>query len=80
MEEGVRIRARTYPVASWVRWVTAAGLTLETLLEPEPLDVSAMRPEDRERQVPYWSDDWLELYPVLSRVPVVLVLKARKPS
>lgn len=76
----IPIHSRYYPISTWVRWIRDAGLGLDQLLEPEPIDVTTLDPEELDTRIPYWSEDWLALYPVLARVPVVLVLSARKPE
>jgi SAM-dependent methyltransferase len=69
------IRSRSWPVAAVIRWVREAGLWLDRLLEPEPLPIPAMADAEIRARVPYESDAWRELYPVLARVPTVMVLR-----
>lgn len=77
-ETGEAIACHYFPVAHWVDWLLAAGLTLDALREPEPLPIPLLTSAQTAR-IPYLSADWLELYPVLACVPTVLILRATRP-
>jgi SAM-dependent methyltransferase len=63
------------PSTVW-SWLTNAGLTVDRFLEPEPLPIPDMTEEDIQARVPYESDDWRALYPILSNVPTVAIFRA----
>jgi len=77
LDSGAWTRAEYLPVETVCRWVTDAGLCIDRLLEPRPvpdLDVG----DPRLAEIPYWSEDWLEQADRLEKIPVVLVIRARK--
>jgi len=67
-----------HSVATVMNWLREAGFLIEQFLEPEPLPIPMLSEAEIERRVPYESDEWRELYPVLSMVPVVMILKCKK--
>jgi SAM-dependent methyltransferase len=67
-----RIRSRHWPLSRWFAAFTHAGMTVERLLEPAPL------PPSRLRRAPYWSEEWIDQYPQLRRIPVAVIFLARR--
>ena len=65
-------------ISSLVEATHQAGLTVTRLLEPRPLPVDKMTVEEIAAKVPYYSDDWCQLHPQLSRVPAVVIILTRK--
>jgi len=74
------ISAAYYPVSTWTEWLHEAGFHLLRLLEPPPIDPSACSAADLSKKIPYCSPDWISLYPLLRRVPPVLILSAVRPA
>jgi SAM-dependent methyltransferase len=77
---GAACAARVYPLSRPVEWMREAGLQLDRLLEPEPLDAAAMSPAERNERIPYYSADWMALFPQLARIPIVAVYRAVCPG
>ena len=71
-DEGHLISSHSYPVASGVEWIRAAGLTLTALREPRAL------PEDQLHLAPYRSLAWAEQWPRLRSLPVAVIYAAQK--
>lgn len=67
--------AHYWPISTISEWLHSAGLVVERLLEPAPMPIPEMSEEDIVKKVPYDSTGWRELYPQLSRIPVVLIFK-----
>lgn len=72
--------SRAYPPSVVAEWITDAGLRIDRFLEPRPLVIPLMTEEEIRARVPYESDDWRELYEVLSAVPIVAIFKCSKSS
>lgn len=68
------VRSNFYPVSVMYDWIRNAGLTVERILEPEPLPVEDMEAKD----IPYSSRGWIELYEQLRNIPVVIIFKSVK--
>ena len=75
----VGIASTFHPVGAVHQWLRDAGLQIDRLLEPEPMPIPEMSEEDIQARVPYDSPDWRELYPVLSRIPTVVIFRCTKP-
>ena len=71
-------RAVAHPLSQVAAWILDAGLRIDRLIEPEPLPIPLLREEEIRARVPYESEEWRGLYPVLSAVPVVAVFRAWK--
>jgi len=74
------VRYRAWPISTVTEWLRAAGLRLDRILEPAPLPLHAMRPAQIRRRVPYDGVAWRELYEKIARVPIALVVLARRAS
>jgi len=72
--------ARYYPLAHWFTWLRRAGLQVTALAEPEPAPLPQLTPTERHARVPYDSEAWDDLYPVVAKVPVVAVFVAQRPE
>ncbi len=79
-DEEEPIACRFHPVSDVLTWFIDAGLHINRVAEPRPLDVPALSPEQRVLAAPYYSEDWMPLWPVLRRVPLVLIVRAVKPT
>lgn len=66
------IGARCYPLSRIFHWLRDAGF--EVLRMEEPPAAASTDP------VPYSSDDWLTLAPVLNAVPLVVIFLCQKPD
>jgi len=75
LDDGAISAAQYWPISQLAEWIHAAGLTIDRLLEPEPLPIPDMSEAEIRERVPYESADWRALYPQLARVPVVVVFK-----
>lgn len=69
-----------HPIGEVAEWLAGAGFCLERLIEPEPLPIPEMSEEEIRAEVPYESDEWRALYPVLREFPTVVIFRARKPG
>jgi len=74
-----RSRCRPVPVSTVFAWLRAAGLQVDALLEPPAEPVRRYTLGQLCHRVPYWSRAWLALAEELARVPVVAIVRARKP-
>ena len=72
LPDGEVIRSRAYPISAVADWLRLAGLTTVRIMEPEPLQESEVS------SAPYTSDRWLDLYPKLARIPVVVIYLATR--
>jgi len=70
--------AQTWPISQIAEWIHAAGLVTERLLEPEPFPIIGKGEAEILKNVPYDSPGWRELYPQISRIPVVVIFKCRR--
>lgn len=76
--DGAHAVSRPVPVATVCEWCSAAGLTLERVLEPRPAQIQDWTEDEIRARVPYDSDGWRELYDIMQRIPVALVVVARR--
>jgi|GEM_PF-282456 len=67
------------PLSAVFGWLTAAGLCVEDLREPQALPLDGLTPAQLRARVPYWSPGWLALADRFQRVPVVAIFRARRP-
>ncbi len=67
--------AQTWPVSTLAEWIHSAGLVITRLLEPAPMPIPDMSDTEICARAPYDSMGWRELYPQLTRIPVVLIFK-----
>ena len=74
IDDQSEIRVRSVPLSTLTEWLHNAGFRLDRLLEPEPLTIPLLTEEEIRERIPYESEAWRELYPVLQRVPVVVIL------
>ena len=58
-------------------WLTNASFSVDRFLEPSPLPIPNMSEEEIRDRIPYESDDWRGLYPILNTVPPVVIFRAR---
>lgn len=72
-------QSRAFPLSETFSWLTAAGLVVDTLLEPRAEPLPAPGTPHPASPPPYDSDAWAEQTPELRRFPVVAVFRARKP-
>lgn len=75
LDDKTFIGAQYWPLSKIAEWIYGAGLLIERLLEPVPLPIAEMSEAEILEAVPYDSPDWRELYPRLSRIPVVAIFK-----
>ncbi len=68
-EDAPGIAARTWPISTIIQWVREAGLCDIAIWEAP----AAKTPD----QMPYWSDIWLEHQPHYSKIPLMLILRAK---
>ncbi|MCU0858047.1 MAG: class I SAM-dependent methyltransferase [Pontiellaceae bacterium] len=68
--------AQTWPASTIAEWLHSAGLLIERFLEPEPMPIPDMSEAEVRAAVPYESNGWRELYPQLTRAPIVMLFKA----
>jgi len=64
------IGARTYPISTVFRWVREAGFNILRLEEPQAVTSSD--------PLPYSSEEWKHLLPVLQAVPLVVIFLCQK--
>jgi SAM-dependent methyltransferase len=76
--DGSAVVSRAWTIEDLTAWTHDAGLVIRRILEPRALPVGDMRPEEIARNVPYWSPEWLELAPKLSRIPPCVIIDAVK--
>lgn len=69
--------AQYWPLSQVSEWLADAGLVIERMLEPQPFPIIGKNEEEIRQKVPYDSPGWRELYPQISRVPVVAIFKCR---
>ncbi|MCH2174309.1 MAG: class I SAM-dependent methyltransferase [Lentisphaeria bacterium] len=72
------IGSDAYPISEMLNWFIDAGLKIEKVLEPKAINPNNLSTEQLNSKIPYYSKDWLELYPILAKVPVVFIIKATK--
>ncbi len=77
--KGSHVKAHYFPVSAWTEWLHNAGMQLERLLEPCTVDPDVTSDEDLKVLAPYSSEAWIGLYPLLKRVPSVLIISAILP-
>jgi SAM-dependent methyltransferase len=70
--------ANYYTVATVMSWLLKAGFVVDRFLEPEPLPIPLLEEEEILNRIPYESDEWRKLYPVLSMIPVVMIFRCKK--
>ncbi|MGE4488918.1 MAG: class I SAM-dependent methyltransferase [Kiritimatiellales bacterium] len=70
--------AQYQSISTVAEWIHSAGLVIERLLEPQPFPILGKSEAEIRENVPYDSPGWRELYPQISRVPVVVIFKCRK--
>jgi len=73
-----RIRSNFYSISDMSEWFHSAGLVIERILEPEPIDISGMSESQITESVPYSSKGWSEYYEQLKHVPGLIIFKCRK--
>ncbi|MCJ8331171.1 MAG: class I SAM-dependent methyltransferase [Lentisphaeria bacterium] len=78
-DDTVMVRSRAWPISDYVSWVFDANLSLEALIEPQALPVPIMEEDEIKHIIPYDSKIWRQLYSQISKVPVVVIIKANKP-
>ncbi len=74
------IESQFFTVSEMFSWFRCAGLTVENFIEPRPLPVDDMSPDQISQLIPYYSDDWAALYQHLARIPLVMVFQGCKRS
>lgn len=79
-EEESTTWAKAYPVSTTLDWVVDAGLLIQRVLEPAALPVHTFSAEEREKRVPYDSEGWAQQVHELQKFPIVLIVKAQKPT
>lgn len=78
LDDKTMTAARYWPVSTLAEWIHQSGLVIERLLEPAPPPIPEMTEAEILEKVPYDSPGWRELYPQISRVPVVVIFKCRR--
>lgn len=73
-------RAHYVRLEELFKWISTAGFILENFCEPQAVAMNRPTSEHVPASVPYWSEEWLELYPVLRCIPIVAVFSLRKPA
>jgi SAM-dependent methyltransferase len=77
-EGGDFAASRPVPISTLCEWCREAGLSVERLLEPKPVGLDGMSKEEIQATVPYDSEGWRELVGIMQRIPVAVVMVARK--
>lgn len=77
--DGGAARCRAVPLGTVFGWLTAAGLQVEALREPQALPAANASERESGTRMPYWSRAWLDHAAQFARIPVVAVFKAAKP-
>ena len=72
------IRAEKIPIGTFVSWILDSGLKLTSLLEPLPEPILSMSEKEIEEKIPYDAQPWREIYNQITKVPFVVVYKAKK--
>lgn len=72
--------AHAYPVSEVVNWVLRSGLHLRRLEEPRPLDLPGMTAEEIAERVPYYSEGWRANFDAIEMIPIVVVIRADRPT
>ena len=67
-------QSRAFPLSETFAWLAAAGLIVDTFLEPRPAPPGSRAPSPP----PYESDEWTRQIPEMRRFPVVAVFRAKK--
>jgi len=75
-----RIRSNFYPISEMSDWFYNAGLVIERILEPKPMDIDSIPEEERCAKVPYYSNGWSEYSEQLKHSPGIIIFKCRKLS
>ncbi len=75
LDDSTMSAAQTWPISTVAEWIHEAGLTIDQLLEPEPLPIPDMSEAEIRERIPYESANWRALYPQLARVPVVVIFR-----
>lgn len=73
-----RIRSNFYSINDMSNWFYNAGLMIERVLEPEPININEIPEAERREKIPYYSNGWAEYYEQLKFVPAIIVFKCRK--
>jgi len=73
-----RIRSNFYSISTMTDWFFKAGLVVERILEPEPMNLGEIPVDVRRDKIPYYSNGWSEYYQQLQYVPGLIVFKCRK--
>jgi SAM-dependent methyltransferase len=74
------IRSVFYNFEKLSKWTSRAGLMIERILEPRPVELRNHSARQLMDKVPYYSSAWWEHYDRLAHCPVVTILKCRKPA
>lgn len=77
-ETSSTITAHVHPLSVLFGWLRAAGLNIIRFEEPRPLPINDLG-EGGPDSIPYFSEEWMDLYPVLCKVPIVAVFLCQKP-
>ncbi len=73
------VRSTFYTVADMFDWfVSNNDLVVEKLLEPQPMDLTGVEYDQIINVMPYFSHDWMELYPQACNIPLIAIFKVRK--
>lgn len=73
-----RVRSNFHSISTMSEWFYNAGLVVERILEPEPINIDAIPKAQRTSQVPYYSNGWAEYHEQLKSIPGLIIFKCRK--
>ena len=73
------VRSTFYTVADMFDWfANVECLKVEKLLEPQAMDLTGIDYDDIINVMPYFSHDWMELYPQARNIPLIVIFKVKK--
>ena len=79
LTEGGHVVSQAWPVGVVANWIVATGLAKLQIWEPQAAALAKVSPADAELKMPYWSDDWLELYDQYRAMPLSVIYRAERP-
>ncbi len=72
------VSSNLYPISTMCDWFLDAGLFIEKISEPKPLPIKDIKKTDRNKEIPYSSNGWCELYEQFNHAPGIIIFKCRR--
>ena len=77
-KENETVRSTLYTLSEMTNWFLEAGLFIEKIIEPKPLKIDKIDKSLRKTLIPYSSNGWCDYYKQFSKIPGIVIFKARK--